>query len=67
MRKNIDPLLTKTLQLLGDFVPPTGAPPLDPAGGLRPPDPLPADPPQISKRGCAYVHDILVFPYQTLR
>jgi len=40
MRKNIDPLLTKTLQLLG-------APPLDPAGGLRPPDPLPADPPDF--------------------
>ena len=32
----------KMLQLLGDFVPqtPTGAPPLDPAGDFRRPDPL---------------------------
>jgi len=40
-RKKGKRIVWKKLQLLGDFVPrlPIGALPLDPTGGLRPPDP----------------------------
>ena len=56
------------LRLLGDFVPhtPTGAPPLDPAGELPSPRPLPPPPsrisgpplppPQLWQSGAATVH-----------
>ena len=62
MRKNIDPLLTKTLKLLGtsSLRPPTGAPPWTLLGDSVPQTPCQLTP-QISKRGCAYGGTLCIY------